>query len=213
MVQFYVGDYSKINYEEYKDTSKWGYFHLSNGKIVVSPIYDYAEPFYRDRAQVKLNGKYGFLAPDGRVVVDLIWDDCHRSFLWGGLCPVRQGPLWGYIDQNGTMIVEPTFETADRFERTKEVTYGVKGSSAALVKKDGKYGFLDDKGQYIFDPNLDDARRFWSKGYAPVKINGLWGFIDRYGEFAVTLQFEDVEDKGYFGWGQSDGVFLVKKSG
>jgi len=213
MVQFHVGYYSNIYFEGYLDTSKWGYFHLSNGEIVVSPIYDYAEPFYGDRALVKLDGKYGFLDPDGSVVVDLIWDDCDSSFLMGGLCPVRQGSLWGYIDKTGTVIVEPTFETADRFERTQEVTYGVKGTHAALVKKDGKYGYLDDKGEYIFETKLDDARRFWCKGYASVMINGIWGFIDRYGEFAVTLQFEDVEDRGYFGWGQRDGVFLVKKAG
>ncbi|MDR3586150.1 MAG: WG repeat-containing protein [Desulfosporosinus sp.] len=205
MAQFYVGYYSEIYLDDYKDTSKWGYIHLSDGEIVVPPIYDNAIPFYGDRGRVEKDGKYGFLAPDGSMVIDLIWDDCGRSFR-AGLCPVKRGLLWGYVDKNGTVVVEPSFEIAEQFEIIKKEIYG------ALVKKDGKYGYIDANGQYIFEPNLNDARKFWWKGYAPVMIYGLWGFIDSNGAFAVALQFNDVQDEGSFGWG-IDEFYVVKKGG
>ncbi|MDR3584805.1 MAG: WG repeat-containing protein [Desulfosporosinus sp.] len=205
MVQFYIESYSDINLYDNKDTSKWGYIHLSNGEIVVPPIYDDAIPFYGNRGRVEKDGKYGFLAQDGSMVIDLVWDDCGRSF-HAGLCPVKQGLLWGYVDINGIVIVEPCFEIAETFTIIEKDTY------AALVKKDGKYGYLDDKCHYIFEPNLDDAKKFWWNGYAPVMIYGLWGFIDKKGAFAVALQFNDVEDRGFFGLGNCD-FYLVKKGG
>lgn len=147
MVQFYIGSYSNPVLQDNASLPKWGFYHWSNGEIVVPPIYEAAAPFYRDRARVKMHGKYGFIDPNGDLVVDLYWDDCERAFR-DDLCPVKRSFLWGYIDSNGKVIVEPRFEIANHFERM------VDGSYIALVMKDGKYGYLNDKGDYIFEPVL-----------------------------------------------------------
>ena len=69
---------------------------------------------------------------------------------------------------------------------------GLHFTYAALVMKDGKYGFIDDKGNYILPPKFDDARGFSIEGYAPVKGNGKWGFLDHTGAIVVPLQFDAV---------------------
>ena len=40
--------------------NKWG-FRDSNNKIILPPIYDYAENFSEGLASVKLNGKHGYI--------------------------------------------------------------------------------------------------------------------------------------------------------
>jgi hypothetical protein len=197
MVQFYLGSYDPYD-PDAKSTSKWGYFRLSDGQIVIPPIYEHVSPFYGDRAGVRKNGKYGFLDPYGNLVVRLIWDDSDNYF-FGGLCPVKKGFLWGYINEDGTVIVQPRFEFAGQFKVTEKDVY------TALIKKDGKYGYLDNNGQYIIEPYFDDAKEFWRKGFAPVNLRGVWGFIDTHGNYVVAFQFEQVESAYFYPY------YLVKK--
>ncbi|AKL94572.1 hypothetical protein CACET_c10890 [Clostridium aceticum] len=204
MVQFYIGCYDESNTEPQKDTSKWGYFLLSTGVIIVPPTYDYAYPFYGDRAKVKKNNRYGFIDPEGREVVEIVWDDTadafHKALSW-----VKKEDKFGYIDKNGEVILSPQFEVAKEFRCLDVFTVHSqeKRQYAALVKKDGKYGYIDKKGTYIFEPSFDDAKEFWDIGYAAVMVRGKWGFINGRGEFVVALQFDDV--------GGSDG-FITRKN-
>ena len=60
------------------------------------------------------------------------------GFFEGGLCPVQVGGKWGYINQNGKIIIPCQFDDAYSF-------YG----SVALVKKDNKWGVINSKGKLI----------------------------------------------------------------
>lgn len=190
MVQFYIGFYDPYG-DVNNSTAKWGYFRLSSGEIVVPTVYEHAYPFYGNRAKVKKNGKYGFIDPYGNVVVDLVWDDSDNAFI-GGLCPVKRAFMWGYIDESGTMVVQPRYEFAGEFTSNKT------GVFTALVKSEGKYGYLNCDGQVITEPIFDEAMEFWYKGYAPVMIKGVWGFIDVHGNYAVAFQFEQVSPYYYY---------------
>ena len=194
-VQFYTGYYDRTYSEPQKDNSKWGYFQLSTGSVIVPPIYDYACPFYGDRARVYKNKKYGFIDTEGSEVVEVLWDNTAGAF-HEALCWVRKGDKFGYIDKRGRVILSPQFDIAKEFEFIGNDYEGHK--YAALVKKDGKYGYIDEKGKYIFEPSFDDAKKFWSKGYAPVKAYGKWAFIDKSGEFVVAFQFHEVGEEGRF---------------
>lgn len=203
MVQFYTGYYDETWIEPEKDTSKWGYFLLSTGEVIVSPIYDCASPFYGDRARVQKNMKYGFIDPEGREVVEVIWDDTAGAF-HKALCWVKKGDKFGYIDKNGTIVLPPQFDVAGEFQYTAKfnVDKDEDGYFIALIKKDGKYGYIDRKGHYILEPCLDDAKTFWEVGYAPVMRDGKWGFVDRNGKIIVDFQFDEI--------GKSDGYISEK---
>ncbi|MCC5911901.1 MAG: WG repeat-containing protein [Clostridiaceae bacterium] len=204
MVQFYTGYYDETNTEPQKDTSKWGYFLLTTGEIMVPPTYDYAYPFYGDRAKVKKDNRYGFIVPEGREVVESVWDDTARAF-HKALSWVKKDGKFGYIDKNGEVILSPQFEMAKEFQYLDVFTIDSKEERqyAALVKKDGKHGYIDERGTYIFEPIFDDGKEFWDRGYAPVMIRGKWGFIDRRGEFVVAFQFDNI--------GSSDG-FITREN-
>jgi hypothetical protein len=200
LMQFYTSSYDREKNDQGRNkraSSQWGFFHLDTRKIIVPPAFDYVFPFYSDCAKVVKNGKYGFVACDGRLVVDTVWDEtCH--FYDAALCPVRKDSKWGLIDKTGKEVFVPQFDQVDEFKAILNGEEGLHFTYAALVMKDGKYGFIDDKGNYILPPKFDDARGFSIEGYAPVKGNGKWGFLDHTGAIVVPLQFDAVGEYGMF---------------
>ena len=111
MVQFYVGEYDYYLNED--GDAKWGFFNFSDGEIIVPPIYDQADCFSGNRARVILEDKHGFLDQYGKVAIDLIWDDSYGSF-YEGLCAVKKHLLWGYINKEGRVVIEPRYEFAEQ---------------------------------------------------------------------------------------------------
>lgn len=195
MVQFYTG-FDGRHVAPERDNSKWGYVQLSTGKIIVPPKYDYALPFYGNRASVKTNNKYGFIDPKGSEIVELIWDDTDSSF-YKGLCWVKKDSKFGYIDERGTIVLPLQFENAEQFERIGKDNNG-DYEYTALVKKDGKYGYIDIKGNYIIEPSFDEVKKFWFKDYIAVKAHEKWKFISKRGELVSAFEFDDVGESGVF---------------
>lgn len=197
MVQFYTGDYNMSGGETQKDKSKWGYLQLSTGKIIIPPKYDFASPFYGDRAEVKRNMKYGFIDPEGSEVVDIIWDKTGGAFHNDGLCWVKKDNKFGYIDKTGTIVFPLQFEKAEQFERIGKDNNG-NYEYTALIRKDSKYGYIDIKGNYIVEPIFDDIKKFWFRDYAAAKVYGKWKFINKRGEFVAAFEFDEVGECGDF---------------
>lgn len=206
LVQFYVGDYdeSDINYS--KNTSKWGYFEFSTGKVAVPPMYNYGGPFYGERACVIKNMKFGFINQYGEVVVDFIWDGLGRSFPRNLYC-VKSGLMFGYIDKNGIVVLQPQFEMTGDFKfigsGCDEYQY------AAMVKKDGKYGFIHEKGKYIIEPKFEEAKAFCKTGYALVMKDKKWWVISCEGELIIDSQFDEVKEGGI---GEKGDYYIVKRN-
>ena len=56
----------------------------------------------------KKDGKYGFVNKDGYVVVDYIYDDATEQNDYG-YAAVKKDNLWGSIDSEGKVVIEPTY--------------------------------------------------------------------------------------------------------
>ncbi|MBP2628256.1 MAG: hypothetical protein H6Q69_142 [Firmicutes bacterium] len=208
LMQFYIGNYNELYPED--SQSKWGFFNLLTGEIVVPPIYEHVYPFYGTKlAKVILNKKTGFIDTRGRGIGGIVWDEAH-TFNIAAMCAVRKGALWGYIGRDGELVFEPQFDEVGEWKVLFEIAPYSKPSRdevlrqacskkeyAAWVKKDGKYGYIDDQGNYFVEPLFDDARDFWAYHYAPVKVYEKWGFIDRTGKFAIPPIFSDIGKELY----------------
>lgn len=57
------------------------------------------------------DGKYGYVNKEGIVVVDYIYDDATEQNDYGYVA-VKQNGVWGALDQNGNVIVSPSYELA-----------------------------------------------------------------------------------------------------
>lgn len=60
----------------------------------------------------KQNGKYGFIDNKGNVVVDYSYDDA-TEFNKYGFAAVKKDNLWGSINKEGKVVIEPTYQLED----------------------------------------------------------------------------------------------------
>ncbi len=162
----------------YRSDDKCGYVNEC-GKIVIEPIYDWADNFEEDgTAWVKLNGKIGKIDMNGEFVIEPIFD----KLIYGediNFQVVEINGKYGYINKQCEVIIDPTFDYAYEFH-----------SGLALVKVDEEYRYINESGEFAFDKAFEDAWFFANNGLAPVKIDGLWGYINTSGEVVIEPQFE-----------------------
>ncbi len=189
MVQFYVGEYDYYLNED--GDAKWGFFNFSDGEIIVPPIYDQADCFSGNRARVILEDKHGFLDQYGKVAIDLIWDDSYGSF-YEGLCAVKKHLLWGYINKEGRVVIEPRYEFAEQFKLIKNDVF------LARVKENGKYGYIDKNGKFVVKPRFDIMEQFLlikkEVSVALVENDGKYGYINKQGKLVIPYEFEMAYD-------------------
>ena len=96
------------------------------------------------------------------------------------LFPVRIDGDWGYINAEGRIIIEPTFDAAGPFS-----------GGLAQVRNFGRVGYIDAAGEYVIEPRFQNGRPFF-ENVAAVEIDGRWGYINRSGAFAINPQFHDA---------------------
>lgn len=107
--------------------------------------------------------------------------------------PVMVDSLWGFIDDKGSLRIEPRFDWVEPFSE-----------NMALVGKDNKVAFVNKAGTLITDFIYDDGYTF-KNGYAVIEKNGLTGAVNRLGEEVIPVKYEDV---GEF----HDGLFYAQNT-
>ncbi len=191
-----------------KRDGQWGVINQRGSLVVNLELeFDRAGRFFEVLAWVRQDStEYDFINQDSSVVVDINQDgivvapkyDFDRVGRAKGLSWVRQGSLWGVINQQGKFVVDPQYG----FDRVGPFSEGL-----AWVYQDStkKYGFIN-KNSLVVDPTngYDDVRDF-SEGLAWVKRDGQWGAINQQGKFVVdpTNGYDEVRDF-------SEGFALVK---
>jgi hypothetical protein len=180
-----------------------GYIDVT-GKMIIVPRFDVARDFSEGLAYVEedAQGFKGFINLEGKVVIklddDLIAKDFHDGRAAVGMS--KGNRKWGYIDRSGRVVVERRYEFADDFSE------GLAG-----VAVDRKYGFINKAGEMVVAPRFElrtgqrhrnviiSSGRF-SEGLACVNVantnelEGLYGYIDKRGEFVVPPQFSYAQD-------------------
>jgi WG containing repeat len=73
------------------------------------------------------------------------------------------------------------FDNRSKYLSIRRMSEGLAPASTAA----NKWGYLHrNSGEFLWPGGFEDAQNF-SQGFAPVKINGKWGYIDRMAKFAV----------------------------
>lgn len=91
----------------------------------------------------------------------------------------------GFIDRDGRIVIEPTFEKAYPFS-----------DGLAAVQKNELWGFIDTKGRMVIEPQFimvglfsDGLARFRDK-----RFTDSWGYIDKTGKVVIEPQFDAAAD-------------------
>lgn len=208
------------------------YFIDETGKAIFNtPPFEKAEDFHENFAQVKLDGKWGFINRKGEMAIKpQFYEAGHFS---SGLSEVALSPKGkhGFIDTLGNLVIEPQFDNAMPFigDRT-------------WVSLNGKWGIIDRKGKFIITPtykaikDIFDPFNVWVPEYdyvtgllnqqknisnlAWIMADGKWGLINKSGKTLVPAIYTEVKDinEGYTWvkkdafWGliDSTGNYLIK---
>jgi hypothetical protein len=143
--------------------------------------------------------------------------------------PVQSGDKWGYIDETGVVIIQPTYGAAREFHE-----------GLAAVEIGGKWGYITQAGAFRIQPQFASATEFsdglavvlpdpespykvieasgnavleldyfwvdkFQEGEAIVSDGSRFGFVDRNGALVIPLSFEQV--------GRFEGGLARAKSG
>ena len=113
------------------------------------------------------------------------------------LLPIpNENGTWGYINQEGEWIIQPSFEAASLFHE-----------GIASVKQYGKWGFVNRKGEWVIQPEFEITSHF-EHGFAKAKKESQWYIFNPGGESLSQVSFDPLispegliffEEDGYFG--------------
>ncbi|MCH5353294.1 MAG: S-layer homology domain-containing protein [Acutalibacter sp.] len=165
----------------------------------------------------RTGNKYAFVAPDGTVITDFIYD--HVGTFSNGIAAVCRDGKWGYIDENGDEITGfiydgvweehteyiPVFDEAGNEIDTEYIPYVLAypcTSDTMVVSLNGKMGVLNRDGSLLIDyGEFEDLAPAWNDQLW-AKQNGKWGLIDLDAaketyEFGERI-FSDVSFKSYY---------------
>lgn len=208
-------------YEEYtkvKINGKWGVLDLSNN-IIITPQYE--ELFYsgNDFWEISINNKKGIIDTLGNIILPTIYDELY-SINNTHILAVKDSK-YGVVDFRGKIIIpfhydKLVFLNLKRkdfyFYATKNHTMGIidtnnniiipfiykklvylnKNTIAAKIGKN-KFILINEKNEQIctqifenIHDNYDDIDIY------PAQLNGLWGFIDEFGNKKIDFKYTDA---------------------
>ena len=102
-----------------------------------------------------------------------------------GSAAAKVNGKWGVIDMSSNWIVPAEFDGIIQDELGRCYAQG-----AVFVRKDGAV-YLFTGGRQA-DGSFEDARPFSAEGFAAVKRNGKWGFIDVNGTNMIDYLYDDA---------------------
>lgn len=149
--------------------------------------------------KITFTGKYGYIAPDGTLVIPVQFDDA-KPFGDDGLAPVgMQGKYyvkWGFIDREGAIVIPCNFYSVDRFERgLAMVSKVVSGGKLA-------YGYIDPAGREVIPCRYDEATRFqFANAWVGTEQEGEMSYqlIDAEGNAVLPYTVLNLQDGGKYG--------------
>jgi len=110
---------------------------------------------------------------------------------------VRQDDMWGYMNGEGTVMIDFQFDNIWATSGVHSGMYGyIFSEGFANVVVGGKWGFIDTSGIIVIPPMFDEARPF-DGGVAAVRQDRLWGFINARGEMISDFQFDGTSFRIY----------------
>lgn len=153
--KYYIGNFKegRATFVEVNRDNKWIYGYIDKfGKVVIAAKYEVANNFKDGKAVVKLvNGDYEIIDSSGNTIQRFKYPfvgDISEGFL---LFKEKLDGKFGYINENGDIVIKPKFASAEGFKD---------GTAVVNVSTDfnNKYGLIDKKGSFIIQPIYNDVK-------------------------------------------------------
>lgn len=116
-----------------------------------------------------------------------------------GYAAVKKNGKWGVIDTEAEWFIEPEYDEVVMNE------LGACCEQNAIFVRDGSVYFLVSEGK-VLSQSYQDARPFNETGWAAVKMDGKWMFIDAAGQIMLECGYDNVQSfSGHLAAAEVDG--------
>lgn len=178
-------------------------------QMVIPARFERAEPFSEGLAAVRIEGRWGFIDPEGRVVIQPTFEMVGR--FWNGLAEFTVGDRAGVIDRNGDVVLEPCLTRAvpltDRVVLAYEAperrvwSYLDRGSPSDSARLPNSFGLFSIDGNWIKPQGLHGGMLFGprEKGLIWVRaalesggIPSAYGLMNSSGEWVIPPRYKEV---------------------
>jgi hypothetical protein len=193
----------------------YGYLNRQ-GKEVIPLKYESATDFIEGKAVVRVaEGKYELIDPIGKTLQS--YNKANVGTLSEGLLAfqLETGGKFGFMNENGDVVIEPTFEGAQPFK-----------DGRAVVNTDEtffRYGLIDQEGKYVIEPTYNDISILGEKRVALGKAfdesipfaGSKYAIADLNGRILTEFKYVNVMEykNGYASASDTRNTFFIDKNG
>lgn len=175
--------------------SRYGYLD-ADGREVIPAQYEEANDFADGKAVVKIkDNHYALIDLQGRRLAN--YSFAYVGPLGEGMLAFQQGQngKYGYIDEQGNMVIPPTYTMAFPFHHGRAIV-----NTAEDYKS--KYGVIDPHGKWIIQPEYNDIRDLNEDRFALGRaiepdqpyIGSIYAIADWEGKRLSDFMYRDVSD-------------------
>lgn len=136
-----------------------------------------------NRIPVQKDGKWFFVDNKGVQISETVYDDIKVDdfgfAFTNGVAAVKQGEKYVFINPDGKVVSQESFENARAFVNDDQMTAVLKGNMWGFANIDGKPVHC----------KYADTRPF-TYGYGSFNENGKWGFVDANGNVIIKGSFD-----------------------
>lgn len=159
--------------------NSWGYANSSR-KIVINCEFDFAFPFFDDKAVVIKDGKYGVIDTHGNWILNPSLEYIDRFI--NGIARARKNNNYGFIDSQGNWMIEPIWDHVRIFK-----------CGLARTFVNGKFGFIDLKGNIVAD-NIYTTATDFHENHAVVSYGSFdtKNYMDLHGNLVFQYGFSGL---------------------
>lgn len=180
------------------EDSKYGYLDLQ-GRVVIPPQYQAANNFTEGKALVKIkDSEYALIGRDGERFATFNYP--YVGMRGEGLLAFQEetNGKYGYIDEDGNIVISPRYEGAQPFRDGRAVVYKSKDHWK-------KSGLIGKNGNYILSPEYNDILLLGEQRAAIGKaidkkhpfIGSKYAIADTNGKFLTEYRFYGVMEYFY----------------
>lgn len=195
--------YAKGDYVIVSKGGKYGIITI-DGTVKIEPIYTNLKYAFSVYYIAELDGKYGVINTDNTSIIPLEYENMYYWEKKDIIIADRSSTETVIFDSNLTEKISGIFVFEDDYIKARingedkyytyqfeeKQTKDILTKNTLFVSKgtNGKYGFVDSQGNVIVEYNYDEAKEQNKYGYAAIKLNGLWGSIDKTGKVTLIPQ-------------------------
>ncbi|MBE1442172.1 WG repeat-containing protein [Paenibacillus sp. OAS669] len=201
---------------ESSGSNKYGYLD-ANGNEIIPAQYESAGMFSHSKAVVKIKkNEFALIGLNGEILARYPY--AFVGELGDGLLPFQQeeNGKFGYIDENGNIVLEPAYTGAQSFSEGRAVVNTGENFTA-------QYGLIDRSGHTIVQPEYNDIQQLGEQRVALGKaidpnqpfIGSIYAIADLNGKIRTEFKYYEVNPyhKGLASVYDASQTYFIDRSG